>query len=99
MQTDAADDAEALTRLRLRPEGLTWQEVDGHVVLLDLDTNRYLELNRAGSLLFQQLDSGCTRRELVQTLQQTYGLDERTATSDAEAFLTKMDELRLLAPG
>lgn len=77
--------------MTVRRDGVTWQEVDGHVVVLDLRSSLYLELNRAGSLLWNALVDGGDLARLPQVLQTAYGVTADVAAADTQTFL---DQLR-----
>lgn len=83
--------------LRLREDGLTWQELDGQVVLLDLKSSHYVEINRSGATLFHRLLDGADRSELQRALQERYGLEREQAARDVDAFLGLMAKNGLLA--
>ncbi len=82
--------------MHLRREDVTWQEVDGHVVVLDLRSSLYLELNPAGSLLWSALLDGAEPDALAQVLVSAYGLDVSAARADTEAFLASLRQQDLL---
>ncbi|WP_278235232.1 PqqD family protein [Isoptericola sp. AK164] len=77
--------------MRLRTDGVTWQEIDGELVLLDLASSAYLTTNRAGTLLAQALVDGADTGELATALVEEFDIDEERARHDAAAFV---DELR-----
>lgn len=82
--------------MRLKSEGVTWQDVDGQVVILDLRSSLYLELNASASLLYLQLADGTEREQLISMLQTTYGLEREAALQDVEAFIRSMQQHDLL---
>ena len=41
--------------MKLRTDGVTWQEIDGELVLLDMQTSAYLTTNVAGAVLAKLL--------------------------------------------
>ena len=73
--------------LQLREERLTWKEVDGETLLLDLESSLYLSVNPSATVLWRLLAAGTTRDALIQALGKTYELEERQATEDVDAFL------------
>jgi len=77
--------------MRLRTEGITWQEIDGELVILDMQTSSYLTTNAAGATLAKLLTEDRNLDELAQALVDTFGIDASTARTDARAFV---DELR-----
>lgn len=83
--------------LALRPGAVTWREVDGEAILLDLGSSEYLGVNASGTVLWQMLDAGTTERELVAALQERFGVPADAARTDVDAFLTAARERNLLA--
>jgi hypothetical protein len=89
----AQDDA----TLRLRQEGLNWREIDGEVVVLDIERSHYLNLNETGCVLWLLLAEGATPRQLVDKLIEEFDIDEATARDDVDAFVASCRENGLLA--
>lgn len=83
--------------MRLRSEGLTWQEIDGELVLLDLTTSAYLTTNVAGAVLAKQLTEERTLDELADALVAEFGIGREQALADAEAFVQDLQAKGLLA--
>lgn len=79
--------------MRLRTDGIAWQELDGELVVLDLESSTYLAANRAGTLLAGLLREERTMDELRDALVAEYDLPEDVADSDAHGYV---DELRAL---
>lgn len=83
--------------LKLRPDALTWLEIEGEIVALDQRSSTYLSVNRAGAALWPALQAGATRQELVTRLVERFGLDEASAGRDVDAFVAALDGQDLLA--
>lgn len=83
--------------MKLRTEGVTWQEIDGELVILDLQTSAYLTTNVTGALLAKQLVDDRDLEDLVSTLVQEFAIDEQTARTDATAFVEQLRDKGLLA--
>jgi hypothetical protein len=83
--------------LRLR-EGLPWREVDGAVVVLDLESSSYFAVNRTGSALWQHLQEGSTVEQMTAALAGVEDLDAERARADVEAFVADLRAKALLAP-
>ena len=82
--------------LRLRQAGLEWRTLDGEVVALDLPRALYVGTNQSGRLLWEVLEHGATREQLVQSLVDEYGLERAAAERDVGAFVSHLGEQRLL---
>ncbi len=89
----AKDDA----TLRLREQGLNWREIDGEVVVLDVERSHYLNLNATGCVLWLLLAEGATKRQLVDKLIEEFDVDEPTALDDVETFIASCRDNGLLA--
>lgn len=82
--------------LRLRADDVEWREIDDEIVLLDGRQATYLSTNGSGTLLWRALAAGATREQLVTTLVDAYGIDERRATADADDFVAALSSQGLL---
>lgn len=82
--------------MKLRTEGLTWQEIDGELVILDLQRSTYLTTNAAGAILAKELTEERTLGDLVARLVAEFGIDEETASRDAAAFVEQLSSKQLL---
>jgi hypothetical protein len=85
------------SRHQLREENLTWREIDGEIVAVDIAASAYLSSNAAGAILWAMLAAGATREALAARLVATYGIDRARAEADVEAFLGSLDARGLLA--
>ena len=83
--------------MRLRGSGLTWQEIDGELVILDLNRSVYLTTNGSGTVLAKLLVEERTADELAAALVQTYSIDTDTARRDVESFIKTLTDKGLLA--
>ena len=82
--------------MRLRHDGLTWRELDGEAVILNLTTSTYLSTNGVGVFLLRLLQEDRSADALVAALLTEYEIDADTATRDAEAFVASLDAQGLL---
>lgn len=83
--------------MKLRSEGLTWREIDGETVILDLLSSTYLKTNATGTVLLKELTQRRTRDELVSALAAAYDISEQQAGTDTDAFLELLRQKNLLA--
>jgi hypothetical protein len=84
--------------VRLRQDDVTWQELDGHVVVLDLRASVYLEINASGAVLFPLLVTGTDESRLVQALQTEYAVSWEVAQRDVRSFVDILKRRGLLEP-
>jgi hypothetical protein len=83
--------------MRLRADDVTWQEIDGELVILDLARSTYLTTNATGAFLAKRLVDETTADDLAAALAEHYGIDQADAVADVEAFLAELTRLELLA--
>lgn len=72
---------------RIRPKDLTWREVDGEIIALDLVASTYFTTNQTGAHLWRMLIEGATLAEMSGWLVRTYALTGAAAATDAAAFV------------
>lgn len=84
-------------RMRLRSGDISWQEIDGELVILDLDRSVYLTTNPTGTFLVKRLAEETSVEDLVDALVEEFGIERRRAQDDVAAFLSVLAEKRLLA--
>lgn len=84
--------------IRLRGSGLSWRAIQDQVVVLDLESSRYLSLNPTGSVLWPLLVEGTTVARMTEELMQTFDVERETARADVEAFVTSCLDQKLLDP-
>lgn len=82
--------------MRIRTDGVTWQEIDSELVLLDLKTSAYLTTNAAGALLTKHLTEERTEQDLVDALAKEFDIDVERARADVDAYLRQLREKSLL---
>jgi hypothetical protein len=82
--------------MKLRVDDITWREIDGDLVVLDLRSSTYLTVNASGTLLMKQLTEERTLQELVQALVDAFGIPERLAHQDVRTFVDELRERGLL---
>ncbi|PYG00690.1 Coenzyme PQQ synthesis protein D (PqqD) [Georgenia satyanarayanai] len=82
--------------MQLRSEDITWQEIDGELVILDTARSVYLTTNVAGAHLAKLLTEDRSLEELTDALTAEYDIDRPTAEQDAAAFVADLRTKGLL---
>jgi hypothetical protein len=82
--------------VRLRTEGITWQEIDGELVILDLQSSMYLTTNGSGAFLAKLLTEERTEQELASALAAEFDIADDVAAADTAAFIEQLAEKKLL---
>jgi hypothetical protein len=85
-----------MTELQLRAERVSWTEIDGEIVALDVSAAVYLAANETGAMLWRALAGGSTREKLVQIMIDAYGLPADQAAADIDAFLSELQDRDLV---
>ena len=76
----------ATTRVA-RSEGLVTEPMEGGIVMLDPESDRYLRLNATGRLIWEALAEPATVAELAQVLSERGGISRERAEADAATFI------------
>jgi hypothetical protein len=66
------------------------------LVLFHAGSGQYFGLNQVGSFIWLQVADGVPAATIVERLQDTYEVDEPTATREVERLLRELTEARLL---
>lgn len=77
--------------VQIRQKNLTWREVDGVIIALDLSSSTYLTTNRTGRVLWNSMVGGATVAELTALLQTSFGIPQERAAADVAGFLRLLD--------
>jgi hypothetical protein len=89
----ATDDAPTIVA------GAGWVELDGELVVLDIEGLRVHLLSGTGALLFQLLDGQVTVGELAEDVADAFDLSPAVARKDIVEFVESMAAAGLLEPG
>ena len=81
----------AAAKVQLRESGLTWRDVGGEIVALDLISSRYFSTNKTGACLWRALVNPVTRSELAQIIQDEFQIPEQVAATDVRKFLETLN--------
>lgn len=82
--------------MQIRTDDVVWQELDGELVLMDLDRSVYLTTNAAGTALTKLLTQERTREELADHLVEQFGIERDRALVDVDAFVAQLRDKNLL---
>ena len=82
--------------MKLRVDDITWREIDGDLVILDLRSSTYLTANTSGTVLMRHLTQERTLQQLTQALVDAFGVPERQAQRDVQTFIDVLDARGLL---
>lgn len=82
--------------MRLRSQDLTWREIDGELVILDLLNSTYLTANASGAVLMKELVEERDHDELTRALMGAFGITAEQAEADVTHFVNSLAESGLL---
>ena len=79
-------------------EGYLLREVAGSNIIGEgeLNFSGVITLNDVGAFFWRNLEKGCTKEELLDSLLAEYEIDKETASSDIDEFVGKLKEAGLL---
>jgi hypothetical protein len=83
--------------MQLRSDSIAWNAVGDNVVVLDLTTSTYFSTNATGTILWQMLECGAGRAEMIDALIERFGVDREPVERDVDAFLDDLERAQLLA--
>lgn len=61
-----------------------------------VDFSGIIKLTESGAFLWKLLEKGADREELIKKMLEEYAVDEATAASDIDRFITKLREADLI---
>ncbi len=76
--------------LKVVDDKISWTETSDEIIVLNLETSKYLVVNNSGRILWHTLVSGTTDDELIKILRTEYELGETVAAEDVELFLAAL---------
>ena len=66
------------------------RRVDDDLVILDIPSGKYFELNDVGALLWERLDGTQSVEDLIDVVLAEYDVDRETASKDVEDLLGEL---------
>lgn len=81
--------------IRLRQE-IVWREIDGEVVVLDLEGAAYFTVSRSGRTLWPLVVGGTTAEDLASRLVEQFSIERAVADRDVGIFLDALGREGLL---
>jgi hypothetical protein len=82
--------------MRPRDGAVSWREVDGEIVAVDVVSGSFFTLNGTGRLLWKALAESASPEELTDLLVSTFGISEVEAREDTSAFLDDLGARSLI---
>jgi len=79
-----------------RRAGLLVREVNGEVLVLDVEADRIHQLNESASLIWRLHEAGVDETEIASSLAIEFDLDKHRADTDVKAALEQFRALKLI---
>ena len=72
------------------------QEVDGEMVLLDMNSENYFGLDEVGTAIWQAMQEKESLKEVLEVLLEQYEVEEDVLKKDLATFVEKLEESGLV---
>jgi len=79
-----------------RSEDYVFNEVDGEMVMMNIETGAYASLNETGKSIWNLLEEPKSVEELLPLLLEEYDIPEATAKQDLDTFVAKLVEQKII---
>ena len=75
----------------INPEnGLSIRRIENEIFIYDSNRSLIHTFNATGVFLWDQIEKGLTREEIVTNLTDTYAVDQSSAETDVDAFIATL---------
>lgn len=85
------------TTLLSRPANLVASEIDGEMVILNIESGHFFQLNDVGSRIWEALETPMTMADLSRAMLDRFDVDEETCRSDVAEFVGQLTRNGLVA--
>lgn len=80
----------SLDRRFSRDERIAWRVIEGEAILIDREEHDVVRLNRIGTRIWQGLNGRRTVHEIVDDIQQVFGVSRKQVHRDVLRFLRQL---------
>lgn len=80
----------------LAVEGISYAELDGEAVLLDVNSGQYFGLNEVGASILDLVQTPITLGQMKEQILKEFEVDNEQLLDDITAFLEEMTESQLI---
>ncbi len=82
-------------------DGYMMRKVAGNCVVVPMgdevtNFNGMINLNETGEVIFEKLQKGCNREELVEAMLKEFDAPREVIEKDVDAFIEKLDKIGIL---
>jgi hypothetical protein len=83
-------------RLRIHPENVVHEEVDGEVIAIDLSGGAYYSIAGSGTAIWAQLAAGASEEEIRAAVATRFDADPETVAGEVAGLLERLRECGLV---
>lgn len=85
-----------MTTFRIKKESSAYNVMDGEATVIHTETSAYYSLNEIGTTIWEIISDGTfTREEIEKVLIDCFSINQETASSDTNSFISKLKEADL----
>jgi hypothetical protein len=87
------------TKIKIaRSESFVFNEIEGEIVMMNIETGAYASLNETGKSIWELLETPKTFEELIESLMEEYDVTEEQCKISVSSFLDKMKHANAIIP-
>ena len=79
-----------------RGTDFVFNEVDGELVMMNVETGAYASLNATGKSIWEALETPQPIGQIIKSLTEEYEIDEKDAISQVVPFIEKLIEQKII---
>ena len=83
-------------KYRIDPNKVVWRNLDGEVIILDIDSGHYYGLNKTGSLIWNLFAQDKTLQEAIEKLSDQFKISKKAALEDTSELIATLQKEGLL---
>lgn len=76
----------------VRIKSALWTELDGQLMLMDIESGSYYQIEGIGGAIWQMLETPRSEAEIVEAIMADYRVDKEECVNDIRIFLAKLVE-------
>lgn len=80
----------------VRNQSVLWTELDGQLMLMDIETGAYYQVEGIGGAIWQMLETPRSEAEIVEAILATYRVGKDECVNDIRIFLAKLVESKVV---
>jgi hypothetical protein len=82
-----------------RGDDYVFNEVDGELVMMNIETGAYASMNETGKTIWELLEEPKTIKSILNSLAEEYRVDAKTVQEDVLPFVSVLLEQKIIVSG